>query len=445
MQPLPKGALSALPARAKESVTASTESSCANNKENDDTILWTDPSTKKTYLINARTGCVVPDARPRPNTDSTTPSFGLMQQDVNKSMRLPSRPSTAVPVKRPWLDNVLQSWDNPVFKPAQKRIRQVALHEDESEYGHRRSKHGCSRIDIDKAFSEASMSGSSRLSKEGLQSAEVISQVDKKFILVKMRKTSDLPPATNSDPELLILIDQHAADERVRVESLLKELCTPLRHTVCYQSKLGHTAHVASVMLEKPIQFTISSQERTHFTTYAARFAAWSVLYDLSKSTPSSGIISKDQYVLSVTTLPPVIAERCKADPKVLISFLRSTVWKFSEDPHLPPPSALSTTNADANGWVRHLATCPPGLIDLINSRACRSAIMFNDVLSVEECEGLIRKLADCVFPFMCAHGRPSMVPLVDLGAVGETEGVLGGGETTKDVGFVQAWKKWKR
>jgi DNA mismatch repair protein MLH3 len=41
---------------------------------------------------------------------------------------------------------------------------------------------------------------------------------------------------------------------------------------------------------------------------------------------------------------------------------------------------------------------------------------MFNDPLTVEQCSGLVRQLAACVFPFQCAHGRPSMVPVVHLG-----------------------------
>lgn len=41
---------------------------------------------------------------------------------------------------------------------------------------------------------------------------------------------------------------------------------------------------------------------------------------------------------------------------------------------------------------------------------------MFNDPLSLEQCGSLLRRLTDCAFPFQCAHGRPSMVPLVDLG-----------------------------
>lgn len=43
---------------------------------------------------------------------------------------------------------------------------------------------------------------------------------------------------------------------------------------------------------------------------------------------------------------------------------------------------------------------------------------MFNDKLSKDDCVQLVRRLACCAFPFQCAHGRPSMVPLVDLGNV---------------------------
>lgn len=43
---------------------------------------------------------------------------------------------------------------------------------------------------------------------------------------------------------------------------------------------------------------------------------------------------------------------------------------------------------------------------------------MFNDVLTAAECESLVRRLARCSFPFQCAHGRPSMAPLIDLGNI---------------------------
>lgn len=33
-------------------------------------------------------------------------------------------------------------------------------------------------------------------------------------------------------------------------------------------------------------------------------------------------------------------------------------------------------------------------------------AIMFNDELSLNQCETIVRELAKCNFPFQCAHGR---------------------------------------
>lgn len=41
---------------------------------------------------------------------------------------------------------------------------------------------------------------------------------------------------------------------------------------------------------------------------------------------------------------------------------------------------------------------------------------MFNDLLTLEQCSDLLHRLVRCAFPFQCAHGRPSMVPIVDLG-----------------------------
>lgn len=64
---------------------------------------------------------------------------------------------------------------------------------------------------------------------------------------------------------------------------------------------------------------------------------------------------------------------------------------------------------------------------------------MFNDALSAEECEGLVRRLARCAFPFQCAHGRPSLVPLVDLGAR-RGRGWVGDGHGRVDA---RRWKRW--
>lgn len=434
-----------------------------NETNGDETFLWTDPSTKEMFLLNARTGCVMPrkllsissePSRERPSTVN----------DSSKSVRLPKRARTAGEPTTPWLDELLRAWDNPIFKLAEKGIHRISF-EDLDMVGLCYSQSSSLRstgFGTEKTFNNLSVPSMSKLSKEALRHARIIAQLDKKFILVKMSLALARYSERQNKGELLVLIDQHAADERVRVESLLAELCAPLSNAdghSKYHSKLGHRSQVAFAILERPVQFSISIREQELFTTHVARFSAWGILYDILASNTSSmrsTNAGEEQPMLSVTTLPPSIAERCKADPKLLVSFLRSTVWKCAEDPHVPPlsdstpfqPNEESTD--ETPHWIRCLSTCPQGLIDLVNSRACRSAIMFNDELSIQQCEELVTALSACVFPFMCAHGRPSMVPLVDLGEKEHGNGIGLGldpnvNEERAEMGFINSWKRWKQ
>ena len=50
---------------------------------------------------------------------------------------------------------------------------------------------------------------------------------------------------------------------------------------------------------------------------------------------------------------------------------------------------------------------------------------MFNDPLTVEQCKELMERLSHTAVPFRCAHGRPSIVPLVDLGPPADLRGAM--------------------
>lgn len=60
----------------------------------------------------------------------------------------------------------------------------------------------------------------------------------------------------------------------------------------------------------------------------------------------------------------------------------------------------------------------PPGVLRMLKSRACRSALMFGDALAPERCMALLTDLQGTRLCFVCAHGRPTMVPLTDLEAL---------------------------
>jgi hypothetical protein len=72
-------------------------------------------------------------------------------------------------------------------------------------------------------------------------------------------------------------------------------------------------------------------------------------------------------------------------------------------------------------------------------------AIMFNDDLSDAQCKALLSRLAECAFPFQCAHGRPSMIPLVDLGMFHGQRITDEYGDVPSPEHFNLAFKNWRQ
>jgi len=406
----------------------------------DDVVAWINPITKVKSLVNRRTGLIVPASKDhsRRSLDSFQTAIGRGRLSCRKKLKSGDDHVTAEPSA--WISGVLRSWDNPIFCPAEVAIPQVSLDSCDVDTQHilHGRKHQCSELDINQIFRESSSSLNGRISKDALRHAEIISQVDKKFIVVKLQTANEAnDPESNSSGTLLVIVDQHAADERYRIEELMAELCiAPAADT-----ELTTGTGVISTRLDKPIAFDVSRKEIQLLRSHVQHFANWGILYDL----PSDMLITdpqKGQRVL-VRSLPPGITERCKLDPKLLIEIIRSEVWNKDEKGATPHPKiVLNRTGESKHGWLQQSHDCPQGILDMLNSRACRSAIMFNDELSKEQCKTLLSRLADCAFPFQCAHGRPSMIPLVDLGRLR----VELASDVAPNMGHFGAdFKKWKR
>ncbi|KAL8987258.1 MAG: hypothetical protein Q9177_003514 [Variospora cf. flavescens] len=322
------------------------------------TSTWTDPVTKEIITISSRTGLIVPRP-PRPRTAATDvcSPFSLAPTAIQKSLgnRLPGRCTSAplVPKAGSWVSDLLKEWENPVFRPAPEQgIPRVSF---ESPILETSSivppQHHCSHIDFGKACSTAPLHLSSKLSKGNLRNATVVAQVDKKFILVLMAPTTghsaeQLP--TLHDQQILVLIDQHAADERIRVEHLLAELCTPASSdTPHLTSSLGHKPGVATTVLPQPLIFEAKHQEYAMLIAHAQHFAYWGILFDLDFTHRDPKSLKSSSCKVFVKCLPSVIAERCRLEPKLLMDVLRKELWRRDEDGSTPMIPSLHPSDND--------------------------------------------------------------------------------------------------
>lgn len=199
-------------------------------------------------------------------------------------------------------------------------------------------------------FGQASHEGPGeivRLSREMLSRASVVSQMDSKFILLRHE-------------DAVVVVDQHAADERVQLERLERE------HYAHPRSCNLPTAEV--VRLDGPEMASLVSYTLA-LTEYGFRFSASSISNEVEI------FASPEVYGTCLTGVDfvHILNELREFDPS-------AAGFKFK-------PSIIQY---------------------ILCSKACRTAVMFGDLLHLEQCEGIMRDLAACELPFQCAHGRPS-------------------------------------
>ncbi|KAK6506307.1 DNA mismatch repair protein [Arthrobotrys conoides] len=303
-------------------------------------MRYLDPETNQYILLDARTGNEIRTPKP---------------QAMPKRLTLLPEQRKGTLGTQGWTSNIVSSYKNPVYRNPEAQIPRKSM--------------------ISDTFKGDEHISTARLSKSSLQAVRVIAQVDEKFILLLFQS-----------PELLVIVDQHAADERIRVERLWKEfdnLPKPLK---------------------KEVSFSIGADEGNILRLYLDDIRSWGFELDITPIRGAHGAVAVD-----VVGAPELVADRCISEPSVVVRLLRGWIAELKDEKR-------SRGFPDGRGgWIKRMVTATQRLNDVVSSRACRSAIMFNDKLALEECKELIEKLASCDFPFQCAHGRPSMVPVVDL------------------------------
>lgn len=212
--------------------------------------------------------------------------------------------------------------------------------------------------------------------------------MDRKFILVCVSDDS------SSSGSLLLCIDQHAADERVRLERLELELFGPD----------GDELNIQVSTFAQPHLVLLNAKEIQTLTTNEDIARAWGFDFGfLESEQPDTSLLSTSAEHRSDTNDSEYYVE-LRAAPK--IDTRSANAEDFRE---------FIQMLAQNTGYWSWTVMRPPVITRLLHSRACRSAIMFGDYLSVSQCQELVEDLRECKLPFQCAHGRPSVVPLVEF------------------------------
>lgn len=223
-----------------------------------------------------------------------------------------------------------------------------------------------------------------RFTKENLRKAQFVAQVDRKFLLVKMSGMveGERGGGAEGEVETLVMVDQHAADERIRVERLMEKMCGRVAR--------GEEVEVWSFAgdgeeKEKGQAVLVSRTEAVQIAESVEDFKRWgvglqlpTVDHTLSTATPPPEL--GDYVQIHLTSVPLVVSDRLRVEPRLQQELVRSYLAQLAEQ---GAGGAAPRTNDGAAGeetsWKSVVRQCPPVLLDLINSKACRGAIMFND------------------------------------------------------------------
>lgn len=383
---------------------ASAHRSVSKKQDNamDEIVPVFDSPTGMSYSLNRRTGMMRLDETrltdSKPGVLQLRKAFqGCNQRSTNmkeSGMNTSSIPSC-------WVENIRIQWQNPVFRPSENGIRSVAMRQSEilRASDHQVSTCGVTTLKpVDKLFAT------------NVQNIRAISQVDGKWIVSKVESASAV---------ILVLIDQHAASERIIFERLLQELCVPYiaRSTkTCEEltSHIGYTPSIHTVGLPRPIELVLEPGEKVLCQSQAPYLARWGIMFNTHERSRQTTMLQ-----VEIFALPPILIARYSNEPDRLREFFRAILYAGQERNSVFK-SLASPTEDDSLGkgatehlWLRQISDCPEVIIAAVKSQACRSAIMFNDSLTRVECQNLVEELAQCAIPLQCAHGRKAIVPLV--------------------------------
>uniref|UniRef100_A0A8B9BM59 MutL homolog 3 n=1 Tax=Anser brachyrhynchus TaxID=132585 RepID=A0A8B9BM59_9AVES len=320
-----------------------------------------DASSGKTIYINTATGL---------STYSTPPAEGFQAACVKDITTMAVNVVSENDAEGESLQSLLSEWDNPVF------VR-------------------CPEIAVDVTSGQAENLAVKihnilypyRFTKDMVHSMQVLQQVDNKFIACVINTRNEMDKKEGGN--LLVLVDQHAAHERIRLEQLIADSYEK-EAAACGKKKL------LSSSISPPMEIEVTEEQRRILRCCYKNLKDLGLELSFPETNSSLILVKK----VPLCFIEREANELRRKRPPVTESIVEEFIQEQVE---------LVQTTGRARG------TLPLTLLKVLASQACHGAIKFNDSLTLEESCQLIEALSSCQLPFQCAHGRPSMMPLADI------------------------------
>lgn len=199
---------------------------------------------------------------------------------------------------------------------------------------------------------------------------------------------------------MLLLVDQHAADERIRLEELRSKVLSDEDRGITY--------------LDSEEDLALPETGYQLIQKYAEQIQKWGWIINNSSISSQSfkknmNILRRQARVVTLTAVPCILGVDLTG--KDLMDFIQQ----------------LDETDGSS--------AIPPAVLRILNFKACRGAIMFGDPLLPSECCLIIEELKATSLCFQCAHGRRTTVPIVNVSSLRDEIARLGmlGGRSEAD------------
>ncbi|XP_046555149.1 uncharacterized protein LOC124264450 [Haliotis rubra] len=266
------------------------------------------------------------------------------------------------------LEDLFSSWNNPVLEIPLK---------------------SCVSAEVSHTSKAATRSFKSlyptKFTKAMLKSFQVLGQVDNKFIACVLQ-TEELN--SSKAPDLIVLFDQHAAHERVRLEQLTEDIYV--------NSDDVTDCSIKSSQVSPPRTLTFTEENVRLIKSFRDEFKRIGVTFTINGSSRDS---------LNIHSIPACLVER-----------EANEVRRGRESVVMDIVEILIKDHLEVLKMMRGARSRLPQTIHkVLCSQACHGAIKFGDSLTLSQCRELLESLAECNLPFQCAHGRPSVMPLLSL------------------------------